>query len=384
MKRNRYLLPLGAMMAVLALAAVVMMARASADDMLHQAASLLANAQTGHAIVEVQLDMPDESANGTVEIWGQRNAGPKGEPAFYVEVLETSKAEARGMVMVGDGDQVWIWNPNKKTVYVGTREELKAKMAEHQVSHDHSQFDRPDYNPEEWPETPEEAVDKLLEYFTAERDRGEDVAGTDVNKLRLIPIPEQVPDEMRANGGMLNIWLRASDNAPLAAEYAGGAVGYGKATATKLELDIAPPVGIFTFNIPEGAEVVNLADIEPPEPQSLTMEEATAVADFSVLTPTDLPAEARLEDITEVRGAIVQRYRLADGERFTIAQGAATAADTPGDNGEAVVVRGVDGLLFSDDDGQRSLLTWLEGDVTFWIGGDLTADEVLAIAESMR
>jgi len=109
--------------------------------------------------------------------------------------------------------------------YKKQREELKAKMAEHQESHDHSQFDRPDYNPEEWPETPEEAVDKLLEYFTAERDGGENVDGTDVNKLRLIPIPEQVPEEMRANGGLLNIWLRASDNAPLAAEYAGGAVG---------------------------------------------------------------------------------------------------------------------------------------------------------------
>jgi outer membrane lipoprotein-sorting protein len=382
MKRNRFLLPLGAMMALLALAAVVMLARASADDMLHQAARLLADAQTGHAIVEVQVDMPDESASGIVEIWGQRDAGPEGEPAFRMEVLQASKTEAQGIVVVGDGDQVWIWNPGKNTVYVGTREELKAKMAEHKESHDRSDFDRPDYSAEEWPETPEEAVDKLLEYFTAERDGSEDVAGMAASKLRLIPIPEQIPEEMRANGGLLNIWLRASDNAPLAAEYTGGAVGYAKGTATLLELDGALPEGVFTFDIPEGAEVVNLADIEPPD--SLTVEEAAAVADFSVLTPADLPAEARLEDITEVRGAIVQRYRLSDGERFTIAQGAATAADAPGENGEAVVVRGVDGLLFSDDGGQRSLLTWSEGDVTFWIGGDLTADEALAIAESLQ
>jgi hypothetical protein len=48
------------------------------------------------------------------------------------------------------------------------------------------------------------------------------------------------------------------------------------------------------------------------------------------------------------------------------------------------VVRGVSGQLFTDDAGQRSLLTWSEGDVTFWIGGDLTAEEALAVAESLR
>ena len=382
MKRNRYLLPLGALLAVFALGAMVLMVRANADDMLHQAARLLADAQDGHAIVEVQLDTPEKSEAATVELWGRRDAGPEGEPAFRVELLETSKPEAEGMIAVGDGTQVWIWNPGKNTVYVGTRDELEAKMAEHEGEFDHADFDHPDFDEEELPETPEEAVDKLLQYFTAERNGSEDVAGTDANKLRLIPIPEQMPEEFRANGGLLNIWLRAADNAPLAAEYTGGDVGYGKATATLLELNVGIPDDVFTFAIPQGAEVVNLADMEPPA--SLTEEEAAKVADFAVLSPTDLPAAARLEGINEVRGAIVQRYRLPDGESFTVAQGAASAADAPGDNGEAVTLRGTDGLLFSDDDGQRTLLTWSEGDVSFWVGGDLTADEALGIAESLR
>jgi len=226
-----------------------------------------------------------------------------------------------------------------------------------------------------------------LEYFTAERNGNEDVEGAAANKLRLIPDPEQMPEEFRANGGLLYIWLRASDNAPLAVEYADGAVGAGKVTLSRLELadeDHPMPEGIFdestfTFEIPAGAEVVRLADLEPPEP--LTAEE---VQNSAALLPAYLPAAARLEGINEVRGAIVQRYRLPDGENFTIAQGAASAATAPGENGEPVTVRGGDGLLFSDDDGQRTLLTWSEGDVTFWVGGDLTADEALAIAESLR
>jgi outer membrane lipoprotein-sorting protein len=393
MKRNRYFISLGALLALFALGAVVILARASADDMLQQAARLLADAQDGHAIVEVQIDTPQESANGKVEVWGRRDAGAQGEPAFRIEVLESSKAEAIGMVAVGDGDQVWIWNPQKNTVYVGTRDELKARMAEHREEFDPADFDHPEFNKEEMPQSPEEAAAKLLEYFTAERNGSDVLIGeggdeTAVERLRLIPIPEQMPEEFRANGGLLNLLLRSSDSALMSAEYSGGAVGYAKATATLLELDIDVPPETFSFDIPQGAGVVNLADMEPPA--SLTIEEAAQAADFAVLSPSDLPAGARLEGINEVRGAVVQRYRLPDGKRFTIAQGPASAAEAPGENGEPVTVRGVKGVIFVDDAGsgeaagQRSLLTWSEGEETVWIGGDLTKTEALAVAESLR
>ena len=385
MKRNRYILLLGTLLAVLALGAVVVMVSANADDMLHQAARLMADAQTGHAVVELQVAMPDESASGTVEVWGQRDAGPDGEPAFRIQVLESSKPEAEGMVAVADGSQVWIWKPSEKTVYVGTHDELKAKMAEHagqEEDFEQDDFERPSYSKEDMPQTAEEAVDKLLEYFEAERDGSDDVAGTDAEKLRLVPIPEQMPEEFRANGGLLYLWLRSSDHAPLAAEYVGGAVGSAKVTVTSLELDEALPEGIFTFEIPEGAEVVRLADFEPPA--SLTTEEAASMVDFPVLSPAEMPAEARLAGINEVRGAVVQRYRLVNGASFTIAQGADGAAKTPDVDGELVAVRGAEGTLFSNEDGRRTLLTWTEGGVTFWIGGDLTPDEVLAIAESLN
>jgi len=270
---------------------------------------------------------------------------------------------------------------------VGTHEELKAKMAEHKGEFDHSDFDRPDFNEEELPQTPEEAVDKLLTYFTAERNGDDVVVGKDgtetaAEKLRLIPKPEEMPEEFRANGGMLYFWLRDGDNAPLAVEYTGGAVGYGKVTLSALNLGQDVPDDKFIFEIPTGAEVVRLADIEPPE--SLTEAEAEAAADFDVLLPAELPAAARLQSISEVRGAIVQRYRLPDGQSFTIAQGPASAAGAPGENGEPVAVRGGEGLLFVDEDGQRTLLTWDESENTFWVAGDVAPEVALAIAESLE
>jgi hypothetical protein len=41
-------------------------------------------------------------------------------------------------------------------------------------------------------------------------------------------------------------------------------------------------------------------------------------------------------------------------------------------------------MLYSDDDGARSLLTWTEGGVTFWVGGDLTPETAVDIANSLR
>ena len=69
---------------------------------------------------------------------------------------------------------------------------------------------------------------------------------------------------------------------------------------------------------------------------------------------------------------------------FTVAQGPANAVSERGDTGTAVTVRGVDGTLFTNEDGSQALLTWSNGDTTFWVGGNLTGDEALAVAESLE
>ena len=266
MTRSRKLfLPIGALLAVVALAAVVMMVRASADDLLHQSARLLADATTGHAILSFEFEAPEKSGSGTVEVWAQKDAGPNGEPAFQVEILEADAeyADAVGSVAVSDGTQVWIYRNDTNTVYVGTVAELKERMKEGH-SEELTGHDLPDYDEEEMPQTPEEAVERLLQYFTAERMGTMDINSMAANQLRLVPIPEQMPDEFRANGGLLDVWLRTDDNAPLGVEFSGAAVGSGKIIASEIELNQELDPALFTFTIEEGVEVVQLADLEPP------------------------------------------------------------------------------------------------------------------------
>ncbi|MAU00344.1 MAG: hypothetical protein CL608_24650 [Anaerolineaceae bacterium] len=365
----------------------------TAEDLLVQALETSQTITDGHAIVEVSLDIPDNAMSGTVEAWGRLDAGPNGEPAFRIEVLTADDAELIGTIAVSDGTQFWLWNPTENVVLTGQYEDLYARLAEEMAAaeefagpeFDHNFEPEGDFDEAEIPETPEEAVAKLLEYFTAERAGSNVIGDTNVNAVRLIPIPEQMPEEVRAAGGLLNVWLRDGDSAPVGIEYVGSALGSGVARATFLETNQGIDDAVFTFTIPEGATVIDAAEIELPDKDEL--EAAAAVEpDFDLLSPTTLPDEATLRETTNVGGAIVERYGLPNGRSFTFAQGRTAVNLTPEEGGESVTVRGVPGMLYTEDGpGQsRTLLNWSEGEIQYWIGGDLTGEEALAIAESLQ
>jgi hypothetical protein len=142
---------------------------------------------------------------------------------------------------------------------------------------------------------------------------------------------------------------------------------------------------LFTFEIPAGTEVVTFTDLEP---QSLTLEEAAANAEFDLMTPMELPAGATLVEIQEVRGAIVQRYTKPEGGSFSIAQAVfnddSDELNTPSPDSQPVEVRGTTGSIRISEDGRQVLLTWTEGDLVYLVAGDLTAEDALLLAESLQ
>ncbi len=381
MKHNRRILyVVGAILLIASLALVAFMLQPTAEELLIEAIQTMEGISDGHATIEVELTAPEMSGDATIEVWGKLE-GPHGRPAFKAVVLEASEEKAIGVTAVSDGDQLWLWHPTENTVYVATAEEIVSMVAEKMEGTDYD-FDHeamPEHPEGEIPETAEEAVAKLLEYFTADRPESEDVGETAAYRIRLVPIPEQMPDEVRVAGGYLNVWVAAENRAPLAIEYAKGSMGEGKVAATSLEYNQGIDDSEFVFKIPEGATVINLADL---------VEATSAVAavppDFETLTPATLPEGATLIDTNQVRGAMVQRYSLPGGKSFTVAQGPAEVNYQPNEAGESVSIRGLEGTLFSDEDGSRTLLSWTDGKVSFWVGGDLTAADALVIAESLR
>jgi hypothetical protein len=290
-----------------------------------------------------------------------------------------------GTTAVTDGSQFWLYSPDKNTVVVGNAEEMAPLLAEKFAEYEGQWDHEGEFDPQQadHPETPADAVAKLLEYFTAERNGQEQVAESEAYRLRLVPIPEKMPDEFRAAGGFLNLWLRTSDQLPLAAEYAESALGYAKFEATLAEINTGLDDSVFTFTIPEGVEVIQAAQLLA---ETEAFEQPLEAAEFEVLQSGELPQGAVAEAQQQIGGAVVQRYNLPDGLSFVVAQGPAMPLDPPAEatSSESVTVRGVEGTLFTNDDASRSLLVWNEGDIFYIVGGDLDPEQVAAIAESLQ
>jgi hypothetical protein len=385
-------------------ALVAFMVVPSARDLLVDAVESIETVQSGHAIVDVSADLPEQTGSASVEVWGQKAFGPEGEPAFRAEVLSTSMGEGTGATIVSDGVQFWAYNPAENLVVIGTFADLAERAREHSnefegpeefdpeslpFDMDELPFDINDlpFDPENPPESPEEFVDLLLTYFDAERIGVETMGGQDAYKLRLIPIAEQMPEEVRAIGGLVNVWVSTNTSVPLGAEFTGSAVGGIAITTQLVEVNIDLDPAIFTFVIPEGAEVVNIVDlIDEYESEEHGGAAALESFDAPVLAPSELPEGASLVGSFEQEGIAVQRYSLLQGRSFTVAQGPPTNAfDMPETTTEAEVVevQGAMATLYSDGERGRSLLTWTVDGVQYWIGGDVTSDEALAIANSL-
>ena len=230
-----------------------------------------------------------------------------------VDLAKNRDEKAAEAVVVSDGENLWAYSPAEAKLFIGTAEEAKEMMADKQPYMD--KFDKGDF---EHPDNPQEAVDLLQEYFEVSLSNTELVAETSAHLLILNPIPEQMPAEYAAVGGLINLWIDESRSVPLAVEFTGSSFGEGKITVKALELNAGVDETLFTFEPPADAEIVTFADLEP---QSTTLADAAASADFELLTPIEIPNGATLVDVLDVKGTIVQRYTLPDGGSFSIAQG---------------------------------------------------------------
>jgi len=390
-KRNLWIL-IGIVILSAAVVSGFILMQPSAKDILVQMFENDTTITNGHAIVTINVDSIEKDTSGTVEIWTIRGAeDEEGQSAFRLEVLDASDEKALDALIVSDGETLWIYSPAENKVFFGTPEEAQAMMAENETLN--GMFG--DFHPNrdgkleggeyDHPENTEEAVNKLLEYFTTSKSGTEEVAGETANLLKLEPILEQMPKEYAAVGGYLNLWVGADSHFPLAVAYIGGSMVELTATVLEYEVNAGVDEALFTFEIPASAEVVTFADLEP---QSLTLDEANETAEFKFLTPAETPDGATLVDIIDMRGALVQRYTLPEGGYFTIAQGQldtkATENRTPSRESQAIDVRGTTGQIYASEDGIQVLLTWSEDGLFYSVAGNLSADQALNIAESLQ
>lgn len=387
-KKNLWLL-IGIVILVAIVLSGFVFLQPSAEDILTQTLESAKTITDGHAVVAIDFDSIEQDAQATIEVWAQQ--GVEGPGSFRVEVLDANDEKAKGAIIISDGETLWAYSPSEDKVMVGTPEDARAMMeANDSMAGEFSHFFEgkeglPDEGELDHPENSEEAVQKLLEYFTAKKSGSEIISAATTNLLVLEPIPDQMPSEFMAVGGFIKLWIEQESNLPLALTYTGGSMGELSATILEYEVNSGIDQGLFAFEVPTGTEIVAFADLEP---QQLTLEQAQGSAEFDFLIPAQIPDGATLVDLLDVQGTLIQRYTLPDGASFTITQGRADDKSddlfSPSNNGQSVELRETTGTIFEDDDSGKILLTWTDEGLFYTIAGGLTLEQALMIAESLE
>lgn len=357
----------------------------SAEELLTSSIETLEGITTGYGKVALDIQTPEQDFDGTFEAWVKRDAGPNGEPAVRVVVLGADQSELIGQTLVSDGSQFWFYDPQQNTVIVGQAEEIAPLLLERLEQYEGQWPHEHEFDPEtaEVPQTPAEIVAKVLEYFTVERNGSGDIGEYEVDTLRLVPIADKMPEEVRLAGGFINLWLRSSDQLPIVVEYAEGSMGAFTIEASEVEVNEPIADSVFSFTIPEGTEVIEAVDLLN---EMEALKQTVDVEEVGALTPSELPMGATPDDAEQIGTTVVQRFTLPDGLSFVIAQGPSVPQDVPAEatSSEFVIVRGLEGILHTNDEATRSLLLWQEGDEFVLIGGDLSPEQALTLAESLQ
>lgn len=334
-----------------------------------------------HATVALDFTTDEKSGNMLVEGWIEKTGetDEEGKPVYNMraEVLEASEAEIEGSLLVSNGETFWAYNPEENTVLTGN----KADMPE-----------RPETDPAGATEAFQDMLERGLDAFEIEVVAEEEIAGQPTWKLELTPTTDT--EEQLQLDGLIDITMWVSQDEefalPLKLAVDGSDMGQGTLEVRSFELNSGLDDDLFTFDIPEGAEVVDAAELaEQMRPRTMTLDEAAAEVDFPLLSPTVLPGDAALVEVQVLGGETVIQNYVGSGVTFSVVQSSddvgAEREPPIGSEVEQMTVRGQEATLVTGNGAQQgSLLRWEENGVRVVVAGTLSAEDALRVAESLE
>ena len=345
-----------------------------------------------HAVVRMDFTSPDETGFVTAEYWsrktGAKDADGNEIGAVRVKVLDASEADLVGSEAVTDGTQGWLYSPKDNTAYVGTKADIEAHKPEAGAT------GGPTSQTEMLLQL-EGFVQKGLDALNIEILGEEQVAGTNAYKLKISPKPEaqselQLPIELLVE---ITLWVDSTRWMPVKLIVDAKDMGKVEVAAQTLEINSGVDAAQFSAAPPAGATIVQIADLlkEMHESQAAptTLEEARAQVDFPLLTAPNGTAGAALVEVQTInlpKGSAVVQSFSGPGAAWSLVQSQGDASDLErGSRGGTVVdVRGVKGTLIEGKGNVGTLLTWQEGDVTFVVAGNISAETALAAAAALK
>jgi outer membrane lipoprotein-sorting protein len=335
----------------------------TAEEIVAKMQEVEASTEDAHAVVEfsIRAEAEDMDMEIVVELWEKR------PNKFRAEVLEAGEVEFEGVVSVTDGEQAWLYHPGENVVITGALGDIES--------------DEMPIDPQEVIQLMEEGIQWAMDHFDVDLAGEEDLNGLATYKLEFTPKEgEEYPMPIPIDG-KATLWVEKERWIALQAHIDGSSFGEGWVRVRSFEFNTGLDDTLFRFDIPEDAEVIDIADLEPTP---LTLAEAEEQAEFNLLVPTYEPDGATLIEVFRVGDAFILRYDHSMTS-FTIVQGDLPQPMQQSPSGEAteVTVRGQTAVLVTDGAG-NSFLTWTEDGVTTAIAGHISAEGIVKVAESLQ
>ncbi|WP_406657020.1 DUF4367 domain-containing protein [Methanolobus sp. ZRKC2] len=150
----------------------------------------------------------------------------------------------------------------------------------------------------------------------------------------------------------------------------------------------------FEFDIPEGAEIIDVGDFDNLLPVDMTFEEAQEISAFQIRLPSHIP-EGYEQDkvlfsnnslVASLKGSFTLIYsngenKIAISENFY--EGEKDSSQFSLLESEKISVNGVEADLYTTY-GDTRVLQWEIEDAVISISGSLDTNEIIRIAESMK
>jgi outer membrane lipoprotein-sorting protein len=335
----------------------------TAEEIVAKMQEVEASTEDAHAVVEfsVQFEDVDVDMDVVVELWEKRPG------KFRAEVLEAGEAELEGVVSVTDGEQAWLYHPGDNVVLMGALGDIKS--------------DEIPVDPQQAIQLMEEGIQWAMDNFDVKLAGEEELNGVATYKLVFTPKEDEEYPMPIPPDGTATLWVEKERWIALQAHFDGSSFGQGWVRVRSFEFNTGLDDARFQFEIPEGAKVINLADLEPTP---LTLDEAREQAGFHLLVPAYEPEGTTLIEVFKVSEAFVLRYDHSTTS-FTIVQGSLPQPmeQTPSGEATEITVRGQTATLITEGAG-NSFLSWTEDGVNIAIAGHVSADEIVKVAESLQ
>jgi outer membrane lipoprotein-sorting protein len=328
----------------------------TAEEIVAKMEETVDSTQDAHAVVVAEVNAQGIELSAKAEVWEQM------PNKVRAEVLESSEASLVGTVLVSDGANGWFYEPARNQVTVGAVEKLDTPL------------------PQEILVGLQEVIQDVLNAADVELVGEETIAGREAYKLEANP-KEDAEHQLFPGNGTATVWVDKDQWIVLKATYSASAFGQGGMEVQSFELNPGLSADIFAFEVPEGAEVV---DVEKQQAVPVSLEEAQAQAGFPLLVPAYVPQGTTLIEVFRVDEAFVLRYDHSPDVAFTVFQGPEQVGPPSLGRTQDLTVRGVDATAITDEVGGNTFLYWTEDGIAVTVAGRISLEEAIQVAESLR